>query len=80
MADLKPCPFCGDEAVHIGIEDIMWCDNCQGQAPNAVWSARPGEAAARQEQFDEDCKAMCHYCRGVIKTEMLVPTTNTLTH
>ena len=63
---LKPCPFCGGEAMLGGDSDTCWwvfCQKCnvetltfsgrQIEGAIAVWNNRPGEATARLTAFEE---------------------------
>ena len=38
MSELKPCPFCGDEAVPI--EDTVECESCDFGTYNSLWNQR----------------------------------------
>ena len=67
---IKPCPFCGSEPIKdAGLISKKYtrhsADSCI--LTNMAffiekWNSRPLEDAARQDQFERDCKVICSLC------------------
>ena len=55
---MEACPFCGSDNIKPDLSGkFMGCKDCLAESISGNWNNRPGEDAARQEQFDRDCKA-----------------------
>ena len=86
-SELKSCPLCGvavDSGPTGGIyihhpidpKNPWACNMANADIRVADWQNRPGEDAARLDQFEKDCKLMCPYCLG-FKTYKIAPRINT---
>lgn len=81
---LKPCPFCGGEAVHA--DDQVWCSDCfistdNANSPNDDWNNRTvcdelAQANKRITELQEELQQMNHAAKelyGVIDEYQAMP-------
>ena len=73
----EPCPYCESKDVNLVGDSVksddgdwVFCNNCGAMAYPINWNSRPGEDAARQKQLDEDCNALCGWCRDGLRIQL----------